>query len=153
MENIAVYLIVTVILILVSLRKSKKQKQMRSTQPTKPSVTSHPGYSQGDSIEDIFKRLGGDFFDDAEIQPVDELMAEPPTVKHNKPFLDFELKNKSTSKFKRTTSKSIFRTEEETQAEEEQEVLLNDEQFGNELNTVQDWRRAFIYSEIFHRKY
>jgi hypothetical protein len=155
MEKILIYVIITVILILTSVRKGKKQKQDRLEQMKKrKDAEEMQQTSQSDPLNEIFKRLSSDFFEEPQQTPVQEDVFSEMASKKPDPFLNYELqKMKSAQKPKRKVSKirQNYLEEEKIEIGKLEDELP--EFVFTEPETVTDWKKAIIYSEIINRKY
>jgi heme exporter protein D len=151
MEQIAVYIIIIVILIVSSMRKSKKQQQAKIDQLKRQQQLQEgdTGY-QGETLEDIFKKLSGDIFEDQPTQVPEIQMVEQNTIK-KEPFLNYELQNHAKRQSAKPQRRKIVHEENYF------EKMLKDqetaEQTESEFDTDIDWGKAVIYSEILNRKY
>ena len=151
MEQIAVYIIIIVILIVSSLRKSKKQQQAKIEQlKRQQQMQSGESGMQSETLEDIFKKLSGDIFEEEMMQETEPQVFEPVPVQ-NEPFLNFELKNVAKRKSEKHERRKIVHEEnyfEKMLKEQEQSETAE-----SEFDTDVDWGKAVIYSEILNRKY
>lgn len=158
MENLFVYLIITVILILASLRGNKKTQQAKSGKTAPGSTgTPQPSMQKNISLEKFFQSLESDIFDEEDEfvlqknQPKNPSKNQQTTSKS--PFLDYELKHTRQSKNPNQKREKNYSSEEF--------ALLMDETSENEsvehseiaIQLRDELRKAIIYSEIFNRKY
>lgn len=157
MEQIAVYIIIIVILIVTSIRKGKKQQQARLEQLQKQQqAQEQQSANQLHPLDEIIKQFGGDFFENITEQqePVAaEYYSEKKSVPS--PFLDVELKRSSSRRTSREKDRLQFQNQKENEIIAEEPSHFNGvpEYFENELTTIDELRKAIIYSEIINRKY
>jgi len=151
MEQIAVYIIIIVILIVSSLRKSKKQQQAKIDQLKRQQELqeSDPTF-QGESLEDIFKKLSGNIFEE-EPDQVPEIQVIEQKATGNEPFLNYELQNAARRQSAKPQRKKMIHEENYFEKMLKEQELA--EQSENEFDTDIDWGQAVIYSEILNRKY
>jgi hypothetical protein len=148
MEQILIYVIITIILIVSSVKKKKKPtNNSPQQQPTQPKQT--------ESLEELFKRLGGEFFEEQPTneptpQPIDEVIMEG---NETNPYLEAEQKRLS-EKTKRAEART-FRENKYNQSAYTQNIIEETEGyvFNNEDFSTQNMQKAIIYSEIINRKY
>lgn len=157
MEQIAVYIIIIVILILSSLRKGKKQQQAKLDQLKRQKEIQEQQTSVSVSpIDEIFKQFGGDFFNTDFEQPqpvVSDFYQEK--ISQPTPFLDNELKQHAKKQSIRNRETTSFKSQKNKEIQNEHISVISDdyEHFENELSTIEEFRKAIIYSEIINRKY
>jgi len=127
-----IYVVLIVGSILVSILKKffgKKEQQAQPAQTPKPTR----------SLEDVFRELTGEVITQPEPQPVvyQSFMEHPQTVVKPQPVMNDALALK----------KHIFKSSVSVQSDVPQRS------FAVDLDDSNDWQRAFVYSEIFNRKY
>lgn len=157
MEQIAVYIIIIVILILTSVRKGKKQQQARLEQLKKQrEMQEQQETDQVSPIDEIFKQFGGEFFD-TETEQQEPVFTSNYTEKKSvpTPFLDVELRKTKSRKSIRDRDGSHFQNQKWKENNTEENIQFSEasEHFEYELSTVEELRKAIIYSEIINRKY
>jgi len=124
-ENL-IYVILIVGSLIWQLAKKFIGKKEQTTQP-KPAPTPQPKRT----LEDIFREMAGEF----EPQPIPQPVVVQP-IAQPKPIMNDALAEK------RIIVPKIIQQEE---------ILQRN--FAVDLENSNDWQRAFVYSEIFNRKY
>lgn len=155
MEQVFIYLIITVILILVSVRKGKKNQQSRLEQLKKlKQQQPQEQKQQSDPLSQIFRQIGGDFFEEPQSPEFEEEASIMFSPDDPEPFLNVDLqKGLSVEQLKRKTPRKFTDRKDRTEEEIIQEQTDLPELSFPDLITIEDWRKAIIYSEIIHRKY
>ena len=129
-ENI-IYVILVIGSIIWGIVKKFLGKKEETAQP-QPAQTSDPKKS----LEEIFRELAGEIEPQpqpAVFQPIAQLVPQP--VLKSQPVMNDAF-----------ASKSIVKTLPQQQETPQQ-------YFSVDLENVSDWQRAFVYSEIFNKKY
>jgi hypothetical protein len=154
MEKIIIYIIITIILIAVSARNSKKQQQAKLEQMKRQKkLQEEQSESSEDSIEDIFRKLGGDIFSEVKQQPQPVFSQSTEVGKTPDPFLDYELKRTTKSASVASGDKKKSPRGKKIYMEEIVDEIGVNEQSEYEINTLEEFKKAIIYSEIINRKY
>jgi len=154
MEKVIIYIIITIILIAVSARNSKKQQQAKLEQMKRQKkLQEEQSDTSEDALEEIFRKLGGDIFNEGKQHPQPVFSQHTEAVKIPEPFLDVELKRSEKSKSFGSKDKRSSQRGKRIYQEEVFDEIGVDKSSDYELNTEEDFKKAIIYSEIINRKY
>ncbi len=155
MEQILIYILFITLLLFTLIRKNKKQlekaEQLKKLRE-KEKQDEYEQYEQEGSLESIINTFTGDIFEmsDKTVSPAPVMKNTKPATKS--PFLDLELKNigKNKKDTKKGTKKYFH---SENIPENKTREQYSDEHIFSELSTIDDWRRAIIFSEIINKKH
>ncbi len=151
MEQIAIYVLITVILIITSIRRNKKQQQAKLEQLKKQQASNElQQENEEGTLEDIFKKLNSQMFDEQYVNQPNVAEAETSSQKSNQPFLDYELKRASVKNPR--PKRKYFTENDEVSIPDSLDVSVG-EITDREAVIDFDVRQAVIYSEIINRKY
>lgn len=148
MEQFFIYLIVFVIIIASSIRKSKKQQQAKAAKlnPVQPPPQSP---TTSETIEDLFKRISGDAFSESpqpQMNPI-SVSVSTPLQKEKK----FPQPKAIQEGFKKSSPTNYKYSSTDLATDGGIRIVEEYEDYG--LNSDEDIRKAFVYAEIFNRKY
>jgi len=151
MEQLFIYLIIFALLIFSSLNKKKKQAEKLAGKPN-PSNS-----EQSNSFEDIFKKIGNDVLKDLNIEEEydNEIEYEPAVsvenFSRNEKFEKISQENRTITYAERITARKANRIIEDAKNFNLQKKEA--EYIDYELSSVEDMKKAVVYSEILSRKY
>lgn len=136
-----IYLVLIIIAALSSIFKKKKEKTGQSAPQSEKKIPD-------------FKEILKEFLPDDKEQPVPQPVLRPTEIKvPEKPFITYEnTTDYSVIKVKKQVNNDIVNNKIHEKIKFEEEDLI-DNSVVIEFSTINDARKAFIYSEIFNKKY
>jgi len=150
MEQIFIYIIVFALLIASSVKKKKKQAQQQQAKNVEKDVIQNEEESK---VQDFFKQLQEQLFDiptEKKVQNIPPEVIDDPIISQNKRGRERKataskvyLDSKANAKYSKQ-QKNVIVSEVEDEVVENLDIQIVD---------VNDARRAFIFSEIWNRKY
>jgi len=146
MEDIIVYVIVAVVMLVSFFQNYKKEiqknKERSATQQKKPFIPS--------SVPPPFSRRS----DSSDTETSEDIFRQEVFTNKTDTYLYPSFQENTDYDFVKDEGQSVFYSWQNDEIEEKQEgVIKETEAFDLQLNTQDDLKRAFVHSLIFERKY
>jgi len=152
MEQILLYILIFIIAIVSSVRKNKKKTQQAQQQAKKveKTVVEQKKSEFQDFIQQLKEQFGEDIPEDKKLQPIQT--EQPISFNKKRNYTDKERKLTDSKVYieSKLQGKNVKTQKNLTILETEEEVA---EDIDIQFVEIDDARKAFIFSEIWNRKY